>query len=92
MEIKKNNATKVRETVANIIAKDIKFLDCILIIRLDDKMYVTFKDAYILRDIVGIDNLKKEVDAFYFKFRDLDTILPKIIRKGFRVAIMDNLA
>lgn len=92
MEVKKNSSIRVRETVANIIAKDIKFLDYVLIIRLDDKMYVTLKDAYILRDIVGIDSLKKEVDTLYFKFRDLDTILPKIIRKGFRVAIMDNLA
>lgn len=88
MEIKKDNSTKVRETVANTIAKDIKFLDCILIIRLDERMYVTFKDSCILRDIVGIDSLNKDVDTFYFKFHELDTILPKIIRKGFRVAII----
>lgn len=88
MEIKKDNATKVRETVANTIAKDIKFLDCILIIRLDDKMYLTYKDGLIVRNIVGIDSLNKDVDTFYFKFHELDTILPKIIRKGFRVAII----
>lgn len=91
MEIKKDNATKVRETVANIMAKDIKFLDSILIIRLDDKMYLTYKDSLIVRNIVGIDSLTKDVDTFYFKFHDLDTILSKIIRKGFKIAIMDNL-
>lgn len=89
MEVKKDNSTKVRETVANIIAKDIKFLDCILLIRLDNKMYLTYKDGLIVCNIVGIDSLNKDIDTFYFKFYDLDTILPKIIRKGFRVAIMD---
>lgn len=91
MEIKKDNSTKVIETVAKILAKDTKFLDTILMIRLDNKMYLTYKDGLIVRNIVGIDSLKKEIDTFYFKFYDLDTILPKIIRKGFKVAIMDSL-
>lgn len=90
MEVKKDNSNRVKETVANIIAKDIKFLDCILLIRMDSKIYVTYKDAMILRDIVGIDTLSKDCDTLYFKFNELGTVLPKIIRKGFKVAIMDN--
>lgn len=92
MEMKKDNSIRVKETVANIIAKDIKFLDCILLIRLDNKVYLTYKDGLIVRDIVGIDTLSKDCDTLYFKFHDLDTVLPKIIRNGFKVAIMDSLA
>ena len=55
--------------------------------RYNNSYHVVKKDALILHNILGL-NVCKEIVSF--KANELDIYLPKIIRNGFRVAIVEN--
>lgn len=66
--------------------------DCIIIVRDYNKnlYYIFENDAQIAHDVAGTYLFMvtdHNIKATYFKFYELDTYLPKLVRAGKRVAI-----
>jgi len=78
--------SRVFKTVENAIKNDINFKDYFIIVRSDDFYYVVGKDLITLNLIID----KAVKDIFRFNSSELDNILSKLVRSGFRVAIIEN--
>lgn len=79
--------SKVFKTVENAIKNNIKFKDYFIIVCGDDNFYyVVGKDLIKLNLILD----KAVKDIFRFNSGELDNILSKLVRSGFRVAIIES--
>lgn len=76
--------SKVFETVENAIRNDIRYKGYFIIVRSDNFYYVVGKDIITLNLILN----KAVKNIFRFNSSELDYILTKLIRNGFRVAII----
>lgn len=77
--------SKVFETVENTVNNDKRYNEYFIIVRGDGFYYVVGKDAITLRLILDLNSCK---DMVSFASDKLDEILSKIVRNGFRVAII----
>lgn len=77
--------SKVFETVENVVNNDKRYNEYFIIVRGDGFYYVVGKDAITLRLILDLNSCK---DMVSFASDKLDEILSKIVRNGFRVAII----
>ena len=84
------------ELKAKYEAIKVKHPDAIIIFREERaQVYEVFgKDAYIAIEIIKgikLDPSEVEVNGYRFAIAELDTILPKLVRAGKRVAICEAL-
>lgn len=77
--------SKVFETVENAVNNDKRYNEYFIIVRGDGFYYVVGKDAITLRLILDLNSCK---DMVSFASDKLDEILSKIVRNGFRIAII----
>lgn len=85
MDISYSVRKKVFEAIENAVKNNIQYNGYFIIVHFEDFCYVIEKDVTTLRLILGLNEGK---DIFAFPISKLDEILPKLVRNGFRVAII----
>ena len=93
----KKKAKKVSPMMEQYYQVKGKYPDTIILIRVGD-FYETFgEDAITASRVLGITLTKRgagtdgEIELAGFPYHAMDTYLPKLVKAGFRVAIMDQL-
>ena len=93
----KKKAKKISPMMEQYYQVKGKYPDTIILIRVGD-FYETFgEDAITVSSVLGITLTKRgagtdgEIELAGFPYHAMDTYLPKLVKAGFRVAIMDQL-
>ena len=93
----KKKAKKISPMMEQYYQVKGKYPDTIILIRVGD-FYETFgEDAITASSVLGITLTKRgagtdgEIELAGFPYHAMDTYLPKLVKAGFRVAIMDQL-
>lgn len=76
---------RIFETAENVVKRDIQYKDYFIIVRQADSYYIVGKDLTIFNLVFN----KSIKNIFSFNSDELNHILPSLVRKSFRVAIVE---